>query len=317
MVDRIDERRQQEVAAAFFQPASLYFASKPPYVPTKDTISTTVEAVHTKRSIPVLDMPEDAGIEVVQEGLGELDDLVHGTFLNVQQTTSEYLVAKRSYYTAERSFSEAKDKERTEEFQKQVALSKKVGTWDSVEKSLVSLGLVAAGVAGISMGAVALGITAVAIGTLMIVDQLLDETVKKTVASWMARASNEEQEAWLDRINLATAATSMALSLGLAAPVAMHFGMTVAAKYAGQLALTTARASASGVKTVYEWMHNNQKALMIELDAVCTLSQKSVSRLIFELQETCRTIMELYENMHRIEQNKDKLWRQMMRLNGR
>lgn len=334
MVDKIDfetERRTAELIGAFSKSAASYFSPVMPQ-PSADTLSKAASSISSttgrQRSIPVLDMPKDAGPDVVDIGLDRMralvvpeesaiDDLVQALFVVTQETSSAYLAAKREFFNAERSYSDAKEKERTQEMQKQIALSKKVGTWEAVEKSLISFGLIAAGVAGISMGVVPLGIAAVAVGTLMVVDQLLDDKAKKVVASWMARGDKESQELWVDRINLCCAATSLALSLGLAAPVAAAYGMTVATKYGAQLALTVAKAGAGGTKSVYEWMNNNQKALMMELDAACALAQKSVNRLIFEIQETCNTLYQLYENMHRIESNRDKLSRQMLRLHGR
>ncbi len=336
MVDKIDhkidpdtERRQAELVGAFSKSAAAYFS---PTAPTaiSDTMSKATASISSTsgkgRSIPVLDIPNDAGADVVDIGLkgmknliapvddSAIDDLVHSLFLITQETSTEYLVAKREFFNAERAFSDTKEKERMEEIQKQIVLSKKVGTWESVEKSLVSFGLIAAGIAGIAMGAVPMGIAAVSVGTLMVVDQLLDDKAKRVVAGWMAKGNKEDEQLWVDRIHLFCAATSMALSLGLAAPVAAQYGMSIATKYATQLTLTVARASAGGVKSVYEWMNSNQKALMIELDAVCTLAQKSVNRLVFEIQESCNTLYQLYENMHRIESNRDKLSRQMLRL---
>jgi hypothetical protein len=270
-------------------------------------------------------MPEDAEAIEVQEGLkglhahmevdfGDLDNLLYALFLMTQETSTQYLAAKRSFFDSERTFSDAKEKERANEMQKQLDLSKKVGTWDTVEKSLVSFGLIAAGIAGIAMGAIPLGVAAITVGTLMVVDQLLDDVAKKAVASWLAKGNTEDQQVWVDRIHLFCAATSIALSLGLAAPVAAQYGMTVTAKYAAQFLLAGSRACATGVKGVYEWLHSNQKALMMELDATCTLAQKSVNRLIFEIQQICNTLYQLYENMHQIESNRDKLSRQMLRL---
>lgn len=338
MVDKIDhnkidletERRQAELVGAFSKSAASYFSPTAPVV-TYDTMSKSTASISSTagrtRSIPVLDMPKDAGPEVVDIGLkgmqkmieadeSEIDNLVQALFVITQQTSTEYLAVKREYFTTERLFSDTKEKERTQEIQKQIAISKKVGTWENIEKSLVSFGLIAAGIAGISMGAVPLGIAAVAVGSLMVLDQLLDDVTKKTVAGWMVKGDKETHELWVDRINLFCAATTMALSLGLAAPVAAQYGLNVAVKYGAQLGLTVAKAGAGTTKSVYEWMNNNQKALMIELDAVCTYAQKSVNRLLIEIQEICNTMYQLYENMHRIESNRDKLSRQMLRLQG-
>ena len=336
MVDSIDketERRNAEIVGAFSMPAASYFSPTAPIIQGKsDTISkassTSISTTHGRaRSIPVLDMPKDAGSEVVIEGLkgmeqllpfdhGAIDDSIHELFLSSQETFSKTLVATRDYFKAVRFESEAVDKERIDEMQKQIAMSKKVGTWDSVEKALVSFGLIAAGIAGITMGIPLLGIAAAAVGTLMVVDQLLDDKAKKAVAGWLAKGDTEAQEMWVNRIHFFCAATSMALSFGLAAPVAVQYGMHVTTKFGAKLALSVAQGAASGVKSVYEWMNSNQKALLMELDVVCTLAQKNLNRLITGIQQMVDTISKLYENMHRIEDNRDKLSRQMLRLHG-
>ncbi len=329
MVDKIDldtERRQAELVSAFSRPAAVYFSTPAVKPAPSDTISKAANTSPiSTRSFPELDMPDDADADDVQVGLkglgalvkpdeSQIDDLVHALFLITQDTSTQYLSAKRDFFTAERAYSDSKEKERSDEMQKQIATSQKVSTWDTVEKSLSSFGLIAGGAVAISMGFVPVGIAAVTVGTLMVVDTLLDDKAKKVVATWMSRGSIEDQQMWVERIQLFCAASSMALSLGLAAPVAAKYGMTIATKYGAQLALTVGRATAGGVKGVYEWINSNQKALMMELDAICALSQKSINRLMFEIQESCNTLYQLYENMHRIESNRDKLSRLMIKL---
>ncbi len=334
MVDKISldqERRQAELLGACMSPASSFFAVKPiVYTPTKDTIGKAVTNISVtygpKFSHPELDDPEDADPEEVNVGVNSLrelverdttdlvDDQVHALFLLIQDAFTERLAITRDLLVQERTYSDSIEKKRSDEVEKQLTLTKNVSTWTTVEKSLSTIGLIAAGVAGIAAGAVPLGAFAVTLGVLELLDQVMEEKAKKTIALWMAQGNKESQAEWLDRIHLFTAATSMAISFGIAAPIAAQYGVAVATKYGAQLALQVAKTGAGGVKSVYEWMLTNQKALMIELDAFCTLSQKNVNKLFFDLQERSNVIYELYKNMHDIESKRDSLSRQMLRI---
>jgi len=334
VVDKIsldEERRQAELLSACMIPAASFFAQKPlvTHVPTKDTIGKAITNISTtfgpKSSYPELDEPEDADYDEVRLGVDSLrelidregdlvDDQVHALFLLIQDAFTERLATTRDLLVAERTYSDQIEKKRSDEIEKQLALTKDVSTWTMVEKSLSTIGLIAAGVAGITAGAIPLGAAAITLGVLQLLDQIMEEKAKKTIALWMARATNEEQQAWLDRIHLFSAAAAMAISFGIAAPVAAQYGVAVATKYAAQIALQVAQTGATGVKGVYEWLLSNQKALMIELDAFCTLAQKNVNKLFYDLQERSNVIYELYKNMHDIESKRDSLSRQMLRI---
>src|SRR5262245_9127386 len=140
-VDKISsdtERRQAELLGAISQPASLYFASAPTLnKPASDTISkavTNISTTYGPRSVPELDLPEDADSDLVDRGRrglkelvegdeGFIDDLVHALFLITQESSTERLATTRDLLNAERAYSNAIEKERSDEIQKQIALS--------------------------------------------------------------------------------------------------------------------------------------------------------------------------------------------------
>lgn len=328
-IDSIEERRQAELLGAISQPASVYFAPQIAPMPIKDTIGSanSADSISTRTSRPVLDPPKPIELDTFVKGRNgmtnllrqpidkpqmDVDDMLHEMLLSIIQQSSSYLQVKRNFFDTERTFSDVQEQERTEHMKTQLNTSKNVGTWNTVEKSLVSFGLIAAGIAGIATGNVPLGVTAVVVGTLLVIDQVLEDKAKVALASWMARGEQEQERMWLDRIQLFCAVTSLGLSLGLAAPAAVSMGSAVAGQIT--LAMSTARGVASGVKSVHEWRYTTQKELATALDLACTLAQKSVNRVVFDIQEICNTLYQLYENMHQVEEKREQIARLMLRL---
>lgn len=317
-LDLETQRRAAEYAAASANPASCFTVTPPKISPfAYDTISKAApNASSISRSVPVLDVPksitaEDAeigrsGVKPLYSDSGSLDpanadDLMHMLYRNTHQAFTENLAITRDLFTAQREFSDVKENERMQEMQSQISLSHKKGLWTSVEKSLLSFGLIAAGVAGIAMGAIPLGIAGICIGTLMVIDRLLDDAAKKAVAVWLAKGDQEKEQVYTDRIHIALAGTSMALSFGLAGPAAVTYGIRLA------------QVAVGGVKSVYEWRFNKQKASMIELGAVCQLAQKDINSIVFEMQQKANTLRSLDEMWHEIEERTDDTVRLMVR----
>lgn len=328
-IDKITERRQAELLAAIGQPASVYFAPQVS-APIHDTMSKAgaVGSVSSRTSRPVLDTPKPLELDTFvkgREGMKSLlrpsedmpemdvDDMLHEMLLSIIQQSSSYLQVKKNFFDTERSFSDTKEKERTDHIKSQVETGKSIGRWDNVEKSLVSFGLIAAGIAGIATGNVPLGVTAIVVGTLLAVDQLMEDRAKIQVASWIARGDQEQERVWLDRIQMFCAATSLGLSLGLGGYGAVKLGMGAAQGFI-QLGMATAKGITTGVKSVNEWRFNVQRSVSTELDLACTVAQKSVNRVVFDIQEICNTLYQLYENMHQVEEKREQIARLMLRL---
>ena len=309
------ELRQAELVSAFAKPATMYFAPSQ-VVTTKDVVSkASATASKPTYTTPPLDAPPDAGHEVVKEVLNGLqallnksriddstnvDDILHAILLGTQEVFTENLANTRAYFELERKFSEAVDKQRLDVMKDAIAASNKVSTWKTVENSLFAFGLIAAGIAGISMGMAPLGAAAIAFGVLNIVDRLLDNAAKEAVASWIARGDTESEKLWVERINLFCAATAIALSLGISAPAAPTYGLSLA------------KSAVGGIRTVFEWRQNSHKAFLVEMEAMCAIANKNVDAVITRLQNRTTDIEQLNENIHHIRETNYKLTSLMM-----
>lgn len=260
---------------------------------------------------PPLDPPKPIDMDTFDKGKKELsqllskdlnhefadvDDLVHFMILQVIQGNNSYLAAKRTFFDSERNFSNAKEEERTEAIKKETEAYHTANTWGKVERSLSSVGLVATGIAGIAAGFVTMGASAVAVGSLFAVDQLLDDKLKRVVASWIARDDGESEKNWVQRIDHFCGLVSLGMSLFTASPDAIV-----------QAAMAVTGAVAKTTKGVLDWRLEGQKALVMELDLVCKLSQKSVDTLVMEIQEICTDLYQLHDNIHHIEEQKRKV----------
>ena len=314
IVNTINDRDLAHLAALAAGPmaASVVQQTLP-----KAPIVDTVESVHPKvgavegRPLPRLTRPEPLDQETYVQGkedlkqllptndqnqvVGDVDDLFHQLLLNVINSASGYLQAKRNYFEAERLWNDKMEQKRIEEVDNELAKSKEVSLWEKVEKSLLSFGLIAGGIGGICSGLFALGIPAVALGTLMLIDQILDDKIKKTVASWMARGDAEGKQQWLNRIGLFLTFTSFGLSCGLAGIQALDFAKTFAS------------ALASGTKEVLNYQLNLRKAVVVGLDAACRSGQTTVDRLIQQIHEACNTLYQFHENISHVSEQRRKL----------
>ncbi|MBS0635707.1 MAG: hypothetical protein JSR37_09615 [Verrucomicrobia bacterium] len=308
MPDINELRRQEKIAAAFSIPAASYFA-RPAEVSnhsSSDSISkSSVSEVSAKRSIPVLDAPEDAGSDILKLGIQGLDDLLHALYLASEEVLTDRLAINRTFLESERKISDEIEKERMEAIKKDIADSKNVSAWNTLEKSLSALGLIAAGIATLGAGAALMGTAAIGTGVLLLIDRFLDDAANKTVAAWVARGDQEDELRWRERLHFLCAATSFALSVGLAPQAAIRFGMSAA------------KASVTGVKTFYEWRANNKRAFMLELEAASNLSQKNINRIISDMQLGCSDLYRLHDIMHKVQERERSVGSAMLSIPGR
>jgi len=232
----------------------------------------------------------------------DIDELVHDLLLTLARDSSIYLQAKRDYFNLERKWGESKEIERTAELQNQVDATKTVNTWGKVEQSVASAGLIISGALAVaSGGAVGLGIGAIALGAVLLIDQLLDDAVKKTVAKWIARGDREEETAWVNRIQMFAGLSSFALSFGTSPSAAV------------QVAMDVSKGAVGSIKDVFQWRLAVQKSTVMQLDADTKISQKMVDTLFTEIQEICNEINQFHENLHHIEEKKQKVAHSMLK----
>ncbi len=295
-----------------------------PGIVTKDSIESAAQAISQavpmvggSSSLPKIDAPAPLDQVTFDKGktdlakllskedsletFADVDDLVYHLILQVIEGSNDYLAAKKAFFESERRWSDVKEQERLVETQRQVDATHTVNTWGKVEQSIASFGLIASGIAGICTGMIPLGIAAIAVGTLMALDQILDDKCKTIVASWIARGDAEEEKSWVNRIQFFCGWASFGLSIGLTGPAAI------------QMARAVADAVVKTGHGYYSWQLNVQKSFVMEVDAACRIAQKSVDTLFQEIQEICNSLYQLNENLQHIEENKRNIVRALLR----
>lgn len=296
---------------------------EPTWKPANDSIESGTKALTRVQGStkPVLDLPPSMDQDTFEKGKVDLskfiapkdpinfaidiDDLVHDLLTSLARDSSSYAQTKRQFLEQERAWSDQKEAEKITQLQNQIDSAKTVNAWGKVEQSLASIGLIASGIICLSaaptgVGAV-LGTSAIAFGSMLLIDQILDNAAKKVVASWIAKDSQEEQSAWVNRIELFCGLSSFALSVGTSPSSAV------------QLAMNISKSVVGGVKDVAEWRLSAHKALNIELDAETRVAQKSVDTIITGIQEICDTIRQFHENLHHIEEKRQQVAHSMLR----
>ncbi len=321
MVDGVDlDTRMKALETDFYKRGAGY--TPPPSVTQVFTYDTTSKALDSlsglistrskPTSIPVLDVPKplsadaDPNLKKLIHGsdepdLSNIENVLNELYLATQKVFSQNLRIERDLFNSERAFLKTIENERMEEMQKQIDLNQKRGLWDKVEKSLLSLGLIAAGVVGVAMGFATLGASAILVGSLLILDHALDDAAKRAVATWLAKGDNERQETYMMRINLFCSGVSMALAFAISPAHAATYGLKVA------------QVATSAVKSVYEWRQNVHKSVMVALGGLATISQQDVNNWILGIQNSVRTLLQHNEMTHEVEERNDDTMREIAR----
>ena len=268
--------------------------------------------------VGALDTPPRLDLQKTEEGLKGIsmvfkdengnpippEDLVLAALKALATLNTQSLAVKKESIEKQQGWMFEQERRRENAYDKHFASVGTANSWGRVARSLTSFGLIASGVAGLAAGFGALAVSSVVVGTCFVIDQLLDDKVKKLVASWMARGENERQEVWLDRIHLFCAVTSFALSMGINASQAV------------QIAMGLSKSLVTGAKGVVDWRVSSHKALIVELDDACRTAQKSLEAMLNELQDISSSIYQFYDNIHHIEEMRKKLQSLMLQFNN-
>ncbi len=290
-----------------------------PPPPAVDSVFSGRKVSSIPSNHPKLDLPRQLSNQEIQSAASDLEsffkdengnsidigDLLHKILLIFTEETTDRLVTQRQWLNLERQWMQDLEEKRTHVFDKHIAGQHTAHSWSTVAKALSSFGLLATGVAGLAAGtatviASGIAIASVVTGACLVLDQLLDDKAKKLVASWIARGDKERQEVWVDRIHFFCGAACCALSLGLNPKTAIEIAMNVS------------RTALTAGQTITEFRTSRHRALIIELDAACRIQQRELQNKVSELQETCNSIYQYYENIHHIEDMQSRLSRQML-----
>jgi len=290
-----------------------------PYVPPHTPVQFSdnfeacekVDAVHkNQQKRPEVDKPLPIDEKEYKKTLDELhkltdnleaDEMLHELVLKVAADTTTYLRVQQERLHLERGWQKSVQDERFKAFDAHFAKMQTAMSWNKVSQSLTSFGLLASGIASLALGVSTLGVGAAVIGGLLVIDQLLDNVMKTTVASWLARKDTEKQEVWLNRIQIFCALVSTALSFGLNASQAV------------QIAMKVASTAVTATKGIVDWRVNTHRALIIELDAACRDSEKDIDERIRFMQYVIDAIHQSYDNVHHIDLAKSRVVRELLR----
>lgn len=291
---------------------SLMAQGQLPFQPSQINATATSESSSISKvgaRIPQLDEPGKLSPQDTQKAMNELVDMFtddEGNILDpenlliiaIQQITSlttSHLQLKQNIVTNERNFLMAEEARRTSANEAYYASINNSSSVNKVTKALTSFGLMASGVASLAAGFSAVSFGAIVVGGCLLLDQILDDKAKTLVASWIARGDHEIEQKWVERIHIAFAVTSAALSFGLSKDKAIEIGKGIAT------------AAVTGTKGIVDYKLGNHKALMTELEEACRDNQKSFDGLLTELQDLCDAIHQYYDDLHHIEEMRMKL----------
>ena len=263
-----------------------------------------VGSIENAQTQPKIDRPRPLDENTQKQGIRDLknfcehlepDDLLHKLILQLAADTTVHLQVNKERLHLERDWQKNEEGERMKAHDAHFAKMQTSMSWNKVSQSLTSFGLVASGIASLAIGATSLGVGAIVVGGLLVADQLLDNVAKTTVATWLARKDDEQKEVWLNRIHLFCALTLTALSFGLKATKAVEIAMKVAST------------AVTATKGIVDWRVNTHKALVIELDAACRMSQKDIEAQIRSMQQIIDAIHQYHENLHHIDSSRARL----------
>lgn len=159
--------------------------------------------------------------------------------------------------------------------------------------SVVIAGVISCATGGV--GIVALG--AAALGALFFIDCLFDDVAKKSLASLLARGEREEQEMWLQRIQLVSSVLSMCLNMGTSIPQAL------------QIATVVSETALEGIQAGCNASRDSAKARLIELKGSFEISKNSSDELLQQWEKIMTGIWERYELFQNVQKARSETTR--------
>lgn len=164
--------------------------------------------------------------------------------------------------------------------QEQVATEKSKATWQSwnglfkkCAELIVPLCLVAEGATVIfTSGATLPIVAAVSLGGILVLDEILDNTGKRAVASLLSKTNSEDTETWLRRITIVTSVILCAATLAMGFSPSIPNALKVATTASGVVLTCTQAGTELGL--------NNKRAQLATLDFSWEESTRRFSDLL-------------------------------------
>ncbi len=270
---------------------------KAPRPLSQDSIETSSDTVTTRSLLPRLD-PPTSKIDQAQESIEHIVHLMHMSLIENQEKN---IMTNKRYFLIEQMWGKHHESEKTQQYKTVQEATLHMQGAQKVEKAVSTVGFTIAGIATIITGCTPLAVGALICGALFTLDSLLDDVMKKQVASWIAPQDREAQKIWLSRIQMFTSVASLGLSFGLTGPRAVS------------VALKVANSAVIGFKGAIEYKLSHLEAALVECESACKRSESHQSRFITDLEHTTQSIYDLYSNLRAIEEQKHAAARTILR----
>lgn len=173
------------------------------------------------------------------------------------------LLRKEEIFTQVREWMKVTEKEYAAISKNQNSNSTLKWFTDKITSVLESFGLIAAGLFScFAMGNIPVGVAATVFGGLLLIETLFDNVMKKQVATWMKKMTNEKEETWVYRLQVFCSTIVMAL------------GFAAATSYAFELAKNVSHAALSAVRTGLDFKQESYLQQKMIADNTLQDSQK-------------------------------------------
>jgi len=208
---------------------------------------------------------------------------------------AQFVTSQRNIFDRENAFLKAKESERISETEKGIFQVNNTNTLNKIQSGLSAFGLMASGLHGIVTDSKELGAIAFLVGGLLALDNFIDHAVKFEIAKWFAKATQENEKDWLERIQLALTVISMGVSFKLTGSESINLAMNIS------------KAGLSFIRAGVDHQLNFQKAILMELDNTIENSQRRSELLIKHVHEISQRLLEYYATIHDIRKNRQRI----------
>ena len=265
-------------------------------------------------SHPRIEKPEAIDPQSHTKGMGDLRNFLDNTrsieellnevlFHHLAEAPENYAQVQFTLLKKDREYARKQQEELQNASKSFQENSMKAESWGSATKAISSISLVLTGGITLATAASPVGLGALIVGIALLADQLVDNTVKKNVASWIARGQKESEQAWLYRMEFFCTIASTLLSYGLVQTAAF------------QIALNVSTTAFNATKSVAERRAMTSRALREELSATSRFAQKNIDKAMDALNDAYELTRHLQQMNHQIDEGRMRLAHTLLRPN--
>lgn len=267
-----------------------------------DTIApaTSNLAVNKNAKLPLIDAPNErllSSAQIDNEALlsGSLESIMYAVHIAMLDAHKKHTMISQKLLVNEQQWHKTKIEQKNNCLDEISTQSKQLSGARTVEKIAGATGIAISGGCALLSGITPLAIGALAVGALFTLDHILDDAMKKTVASWISQGDKEQESVWVSRIQMFSSLVSLGFSFGISGPQAVN------------VALKATQTAVSGYRGYLDNKMDSLNAYIIEHDSHIAKSDSKQQKLLSRMEEMMRHVYHLYENMHLIEQERHKI----------